>query len=58
MGIKGNFGPGTSMATIIDFVRDHVNPHRLDHKLGPIAEGVSFEGPRSGESGESSEAAK
>ncbi len=55
MGIKGNFGPGTSMATIIGFVRDNVDPHRLEQDLGPISGGAHFEGP---ESGESSVAAK
>ena len=29
LGIKGNFGPGTSMATIIDFVRANIVPGRL-----------------------------
>jgi methylmalonyl-CoA mutase C-terminal domain/subunit len=33
MGIKGNFGPGTSMSTIIDFVRANVVPGRLTQPL-------------------------
>jgi len=55
MGIKGNFGPGTAMATIIDFVQSNVDPDRLEQELGPVSEGASFEVPASGES---SEAAK
>jgi methylmalonyl-CoA mutase C-terminal domain/subunit len=35
MGIQGNFGPGTPMATIISFVREHVRPERRSHELGP-----------------------
>jgi methylmalonyl-CoA mutase C-terminal domain/subunit len=46
MGIRGNFGPGTPLATIIDYVREHVHPARLDHELGPIARpGVAIEQP-------------
>jgi methylmalonyl-CoA mutase, C-terminal domain len=33
LGIKGNFGPGTPMSTIIDFVRAHVVPERLTEGL-------------------------
>ncbi len=29
MGIKGNFGPGTSTEEIIAFVRNHIHPSRL-----------------------------
>ncbi len=36
MGIKGNFGPGTPMAAIIDFVRANVRPERLTHDLAPL----------------------
>jgi methylmalonyl-CoA mutase, C-terminal domain len=35
LGIKGNFGPGTSMSTIIDFVRANIVPGRLRAGLGP-----------------------
>src|SRR5215472_14640426 len=49
LGIKGNFGPGTPMATIIEFVRSHVDPHRLEQDLGPISSGVSFDGQTSSE---------
>jgi methylmalonyl-CoA mutase C-terminal domain/subunit len=36
LGIKGNFGPGTSTQAIIDFVRVNVNPARLEHTLAPL----------------------
>jgi methylmalonyl-CoA mutase, C-terminal domain len=39
MGIKGNFGPGTPMATIIEYVRSHVDPERLKSDLAPISTG-------------------
>jgi methylmalonyl-CoA mutase C-terminal domain/subunit len=55
MGIKGNFGPGTSMATIIDYVRSNVDPDRLDQDLGPVSSGVSFNGEVSGEASEATE---
>jgi methylmalonyl-CoA mutase, C-terminal domain len=37
MGIKGNFGPGTPLNTIIEFVRTNINPDRLAHELSPLA---------------------
>jgi len=37
MGIKGNFGPGTPLSAIIEFVREQVDPQRMQHELGPIA---------------------
>ncbi len=37
MGIQGNFGPGTPMSTIIDYVRSHVDPERLNQDLAPIS---------------------
>src|SRR5262245_51616970 len=37
MGIKGNFGPGTSLATIIAFVRDNVDIERLHQGLPPLS---------------------
>jgi methylmalonyl-CoA mutase C-terminal domain/subunit len=44
MGIEGNFGPGTPMATIIEYVRQHVRPERLSHDLSPMtASGTSIE---------------
>jgi len=44
LGIKGNFGPGTPMATITEFVRQNVDPRRLEHELAPLqAVGASFE---------------
>jgi len=36
LGIKGNFGPGTPMAAIIDYVRANVRPERLSHALAPL----------------------
>jgi methylmalonyl-CoA mutase C-terminal domain/subunit len=46
MGVKGNFGPGTSLATIIDFVRANVSPERMSQSLPPLQErGASFEAP-------------
>lgn len=36
LGIKGNFGPGTPLATIIEFVRANVNADRLSHELAPL----------------------
>ena len=37
MGIRGNFGPGTSLSTITEFVRANINPDRLAHDLAPLA---------------------
>jgi methylmalonyl-CoA mutase, C-terminal domain len=47
MGIKGNFGPGTPMATIIEFVRSHIDPERLKSDLTPVSTGgvPDFEAP-------------
>ncbi|MBF6589938.1 MAG: cobalamin B12-binding domain-containing protein [Ktedonobacterales bacterium] len=36
MGIRGNFGPGTPLATVIQFVRENVDPHRLEQALSPL----------------------
>ncbi len=36
MGVRGNFGPGTSLATIIDFVRANVSPERMRQSLPPL----------------------
>ncbi len=38
MGIKGNFGPGTPLTTIIEFVRANINPDRMAHDLAPLAQ--------------------
>ncbi|HEV2404424.1 MAG TPA: cobalamin B12-binding domain-containing protein [Ktedonobacterales bacterium] len=35
MGIKGNFGPGTPMATIIEYVRANVHADRMAQPLTP-----------------------
>lgn len=40
LGIRGNFGPGTSLPTIIEYVRANVNPERLSHELSPLVESV------------------
>ncbi|HST90117.1 MAG TPA: cobalamin B12-binding domain-containing protein [Ktedonobacterales bacterium] len=37
MGIRGNFGPGTPMSTIIEYVRANVRPERLSQDLPPLA---------------------
>ena len=37
LGIKGNFGPGTSLATITKFVRENVNAERLNQDLPPLS---------------------
>jgi methylmalonyl-CoA mutase C-terminal domain/subunit len=37
MGIRGNFGPGTSLSTITEFVRANINPDRFSHDLAPLA---------------------
>jgi methylmalonyl-CoA mutase C-terminal domain/subunit len=43
MGIKGNFGPGTPLATIIEYVRANVRPDRLEHDLTPLVQtGAAF----------------
>ena len=36
MGVRGNFGPGTSLATIIDFVRANISPERMRQSLAPL----------------------
>jgi methylmalonyl-CoA mutase C-terminal domain/subunit len=36
MGVKGNFGPGTPLSAIIEYVRANVNPQRLGQALTPL----------------------
>lgn len=36
MGIQGNFGPGTPMSAIIEYVRQHIHPERLSQQLPPL----------------------
>src|SRR5512143_3533005 len=36
MGVKGNFGPGTPLSAIIDYVRANVNPQRMAQALPPL----------------------
>jgi methylmalonyl-CoA mutase, C-terminal domain len=57
MGIKGNFGPGTSMATIIEYVRGHIDPERLKSDLAPIGTGggANIETPEGKGSGKAAE---
>jgi methylmalonyl-CoA mutase C-terminal domain/subunit len=38
LGVKGNFGPGTPLATIIEFVRANVSPERMRQSLPPLRE--------------------
>lgn len=46
MGIKGNFGPGTPLQTIAEFVRQNVRPERLRHEHAPLAGAeTTFEAP-------------
>jgi methylmalonyl-CoA mutase C-terminal domain/subunit len=45
MGVKGNFGPGTSLTTIIDFVRANISPERMRQSLPPLHGGASFDAP-------------
>ena len=37
LGIRGNFGPGTPMSTIIEYVRQNIRPERLSQELEPIS---------------------
>jgi methylmalonyl-CoA mutase C-terminal domain/subunit len=48
MGIQGNFGPGTPMSAIIEFVREHIDEERLKQDLAPIshAGGADSETPQ------------
>ncbi len=53
MGVKGNFGPGTSLATIIDFVRANINPERMRQSLPPLhGGGAPIDAPASGSASE------
>ena len=36
LGVKGNFGPGTPLAAIIDYVRANVAPQRMRQALPPL----------------------
>ena len=38
MGIKGNFGPGTPMSAIIEYVKANIRPERLSQELPPLAQ--------------------
>jgi methylmalonyl-CoA mutase C-terminal domain/subunit len=50
LGIQGNFGPGTPMSTIIEYVRQHIRPQRLEQQLAPLpAAGTPLDTPPSSE---------
>jgi methylmalonyl-CoA mutase, C-terminal domain len=36
LGVKGNFGPGTPLAAIIEYVRANVDPQRMRQALPPL----------------------
>lgn len=57
MGIKGNFGPGTPMAAIIEFVRSHIDKERLKADLEPISPsgGPDFETPEGNSPGKAAQ---
>ena len=44
MGVKGNFGPGTPLSAIIEYVRANVNPQRMSQALPPLRAGEAAEG--------------
>lgn len=44
LGVKGNFGPGTPLSSIIEYVRANVNPDRMGHSLAPLRVGGDIEG--------------
>jgi methylmalonyl-CoA mutase C-terminal domain/subunit len=46
MGIKGNFGPGTPMSTIIEYVQANIHHERLSHALSPVTRGAPIEEPQ------------
>lgn len=42
MGVRGNFGPGTPLSAIIEYVKAHVDPQRMSQELPPLrADGSS-----------------
>jgi methylmalonyl-CoA mutase C-terminal domain/subunit len=51
LGIEGNFGPGTPMSTIIEYVRAHIRPERLTHELEPVTNRGAAIDPSSAEAG-------
>ncbi|MFI5278195.1 MAG: cobalamin B12-binding domain-containing protein [Ktedonobacterales bacterium] len=36
MGVHGNFGPGTPLSAIIEYVKAHVDPQRMRQELSPL----------------------
>jgi methylmalonyl-CoA mutase C-terminal domain/subunit len=58
MGIKGNFGPGTPMSTIIEYVRANIDPRRMSHALAPVShEGTPVEETPGGAAAQTEQAA-
>ncbi len=43
MGVKGNFGPGTPLSAISEYVRANVNPERMSQALPPLRAGAAGE---------------
>lgn len=48
LGVKGNFGPGTPLASIIEYVKANVRPERMAHALPPLREAAPVEGSDAG----------
>ncbi len=44
LGVKGNFGPGTPLSSIIEYVRANVAPERMAQSLPPLRAGADAEG--------------
>lgn len=44
LGVKGNFGPGTPLSSIIEYVRANVKPERMAQSLPPLRAGADAEG--------------
>ena len=44
MGVKGNFGPGTPLSAIIEYVRANVDPQRMRQALSPLRAGEAAQG--------------
>jgi methylmalonyl-CoA mutase C-terminal domain/subunit len=57
MGIKGNFGPGTPMSTIIAYVRANIDPRRMSHTLAPVSHAGAAVEEASGEAATQTERA-
>ena len=51
MGVKGNFGPGTPLSTISEYVRANVNLERMRQDLPPLRAGVASDTGAAGAAG-------